>query len=107
MNTLRNNNLIRHTHRFILNTIYDEFDAATVGSVILGIGDIVWLGKDVIHNGFGTTYGIIAMLFLVGNILLIVGLRQHHETAREVKAKKKIIKKDNEKYIHDEANWLQ
>ena len=107
MNTLRNNNLIRHTHRFILNTFYDEFDAATVGSVILGIGDIVWLSKAILLNGFGNTYSIIAILFLVGNALLIIGLRQHHERAKDVKAKKKIVKKDNEKHIHDEANWLQ
>ncbi|CAB4212649.1 hypothetical protein UFOVP1437_50 [uncultured Caudovirales phage] len=100
------NALIRHTHRLVLNTIYDEFDAATVGSVILGVGDIVWLSKDVIHNGFGTAYGVIALLFLVGNILLVVGLRQHHERANMVAKRKQLVKEDIEKHIHDEANWL-
>mgnify|MGYP003402293683 CR=1 FL=1 len=104
MNT--NNKLIRHTHILLHNCVYDEFDAATVGSVILGIGDIIWLSKDILHNGFGTTYGIIAFIFLLGNVLLVVGLRQHHERANTIKNKKKESKKVNLKHVHNEANWL-
>jgi hypothetical protein len=96
------NNLIRHAHRYIFNV--DEFDSATIGSIILGIGDIVWLSHDIMKNGMTHAYVIIALLFLVGNILLIVGLRQHHSHLHQVRAARKAAKKEFVKALEDSAN---
>lgn len=71
----------------------DEYGYATYGSVVLGIGDIVWLSKDIIHNGFVLTYGIIALLFLVGNVILVLGLHEHHKHIKESKANRRELKK--------------
>lgn len=78
---------------------FDDYDSATIGSVILGIGDIVWLSYDVVKNGFTTPYMVIALLFLIGNILLIVGLSQHHAHIKSINASRKQRKADKEDSI--------
>lgn len=60
---------------------FNDFDYATIGSLVLGLGDITWLVKDVAHNGFGAVYGSIALLFLIGNIMTVWGLHIHHKRA--------------------------
>lgn len=95
-------NLIRHAHKYIFNV--DEFDSATIGSIILGIGDIVWLSYDVMKNGFGNTYMFIALLFLIGNVLLVVGLRQHHSHLHQVRAARKAAKKEFVRALEDSVN---
>ena len=82
------NTLLQHAHTLVLKVTFDEFDSATIGSVILGVGDIVWLTKDILHNGIGLAYTSIALLFLVGNVLLVIGLHQHHVKTNTVKVNK-------------------
>lgn len=72
----------------------DDFDSATAGSVILGIGDFVWLSHDIIVNGINGSYVIIGLLFLVGNIVLMVGLKQHHNRALRNRARRLKAKED-------------
>lgn len=65
----------------------DDFDSATIASVILGIGDITWLTHDIMRNGFSWMYFIIGMLFLIGNIGLAIGLYQHNTVITPIKRK--------------------
>lgn len=99
---LNNHPLIRHTTK-VYNLVCDEFDSATVGSVILGIGDIVWLSHDIAKNGFTTVYFVIAMLFLIGNVMLVIGIRQHHTNIKR-KADKRKYKRSVKKLINREVN---
>ena len=63
------------------NSRLNDFDYATIGNLILGIGDITWLTRDILHNGFLTVYAVIALLFLLGNVMTVYGLHIHHKRA--------------------------
>ncbi len=80
---------MRYINKMIrkLNKI-DDFDYATIGSVVLGIGDITWLIHDILKNGFIGNYVVIALMFLIGNIILIVGFQIHSKNIKELKAKR-------------------
>jgi len=82
------NTLLTHAHTLVLKLTFDEFDSATFGSIILGIGDIAWLTFDVMKNGFNPVYAFIMLTFFIGNVLLVIGLHQHHVKSKNVKVNK-------------------
>lgn len=78
---------------------FDAFDSATVGSAILGIGDVLWLSHDIYNNGVQGLYVLIAALFILGNVLLVVGLRQHHMRGKTNKARRLNEKLDRKEHV--------
>jgi len=77
-------NILTH----IKNLKIDDFNSATYGSLILGVADIIWLTKDILHNGSSNIYSLIALLFLIGNTVLMIGLYQHSKHLRALKSRK-------------------
>ena len=63
----------------------DDFDYATYSSILLGIGDILWLAHDIASRGFNGHYAVIGAVFLMGNLGLVIGLRKHHTATRRIK----------------------
>ncbi len=63
----------------------DDFDYATYSSILLGIGDVLWLTHDIMRNGMNGDYMVIGTIFLLGNLGLVIGLRKHHKVVRRVK----------------------
>lgn len=62
--------------------MFDDFDVATLASIVLGLGDLMWLAHDIHRNGFSTMYTIIGFTFLMGNVFLALALRQHSHTKK-------------------------
>lgn len=70
----------------------DDFDYATYSSMLLGVGDVLWLAHDIMTRGIHFNYIVIGLLFLIGNLGLAVGLRKHHKRLRRpLKARKNKI----------------
>ncbi len=63
----------------------DDFDYATYSSLLLGLGDILWLAHDISTRGMNLSYVIIGTIFMLGNIGLAVGLKKHHKIVKKVK----------------------
>ncbi len=103
-------NILTNLKTYIIALKIDEFDSATYGSLVLGLGDVIWLSKDILHNGFNAVYLIIAILFLIGNITIVVGLRQHSLHIAGFKNRKNINKERIEelelRLINLEANVI-
>lgn len=59
--------------------IKDHFDYAVVASILITLGDIVWLTHDIVLNGFSYTYLMIGIIFTLGNIGLYLSLKKHHK----------------------------
>jgi hypothetical protein len=84
-----------------------DYDYASIGSLILGAGDVIWLTKDILHNGYVTTYGIIATSFLLGNLLLVYGLHIHHKRAMFHRARRREEAKQKELELIEDLNNQQ
>ena len=62
-------------------TNLNDFDYATMGSLVVGVADVVWLTHDILANGFGSAYSVVGTLLLIGNIMAVYGLHIHHKRA--------------------------
>ncbi len=85
----------------------DDFDTATIGSVVLGIADIIWLSHDITKNGTADVYNIIGFMFLLGNILLVIGFRQHHIQLAAAKARRLDRKECKDELADEHLEHLQ
>lgn len=86
--------------------ILDDFNISCYASVVLGSADIIWIIRDISHNGFDGVYAVIATLFLIGNIGLALGLRSHYNKLNRLKCKKDCAKVDSIEAIENEIRGI-
>lgn len=72
----------------------NDFDFATIGALLVGLGDIVWLTQDIVINGFVGAHSIIVFMFFLGNVMVAYGLHIHHKRAMSHRARRE--RKNNE-----------
>jgi Flp pilus assembly protein protease CpaA len=66
----------------------NDFDYATIGASLLGIGDVIWLTHDILKNGWGGAYELIVFMFFIGNVMIVWGLHLHHKRAMYHRARR-------------------
>jgi putative Mn2+ efflux pump MntP len=76
-----------HKKAFLTN-----FEMSCEFGIILALGDVIWLFKDMGHNGISFHYITILVLFMIGLVGMIYVLFRHHRqyTHRIAKKKKRI-----------------
>lgn len=84
------------------NESMNDFDYATIGSLVVGAADAIWIAHDIIANGFGTAYGFIALFLLMGNLMAVYGLHIHHKRAMFHRKRRKQEQMEKEYYIRKE-----
>lgn len=77
----------------------NDFDYATIGSLVVGVADVIWLGHDIIANGLGTAYSFVALFLLMGNMMAAYGLHIHHKRAMFHRARRRQLRQDKEDKI--------
>ncbi len=61
-----------------MRSLHTDIGIGAVSSMILGLGDIIWVAHDICANGFNLSYLIIGILFLIGYCGLAYSLHSHH-----------------------------